>query len=344
MNDGLSEKNIKASREMELGNIGDIENRGGIAVHPDNVLNLYGNVHHEYALSEGVSANKLTRLKFFFTQLEHVLGVGICMYQVYDFFMFESSKYCFSLKNGIIAHASDYVLVQHGYTELEGELVNLAEGKPAKQSSTNVPGDAAFAVDGRTDQILSYDAWEFNTVTSTKADIRPWWEVDLQEDRIIHTVVIFKRNEKYEDDLKNFTVTLHDSQGDLTATETFSGVAEAASTTFIFNNSIGRKLRIVLNGNTSRVLCLAEVQIFGAVFDFDVPVGQMFNIPPNTNFNRIAFVQDRSEDREDNFDLEEASSVITNISFSANPGKKLEVRLGCNQSSLILTLSSLKKK
>ena len=329
ISDGLEGINsIEVKRKEELGNIGDTNNRGGIAVEPDNTLRLYGNVHHEYALSEAVPVNKLTRLKFFFTQLEHVLGVGICLYQTYDFFLVETPKYCFLLKNGVISKASDYFLVQNGFPELEGEAVNLARDKPTKQSSTNPPGDAAHAVDGKIDRILNYDAWEFNTVTSTKADIQPWWEVDLEEDRIIRRVVLHKRVERYGDELKDFTISLYNGQGDLTATETYSSVAEA-SIGIVFNNVISRKLRITLNGGTARVLCLAEVQVFGAVFDFDVPIGKIFNIPPEVNFNRIAFVQDRSEEKEVNVDLEEASSVITGLSFSFNTptGEELKVSL-----------------
>ena len=172
------------------------------------------------------------------------------------------------------------------------------------------PGDARFAVDGNIDPTLNIDAWQFNTVTLTEKQLNPWWEVDLGEERVIRRIVIYKRTDSYDDDLSDFTVTVHDASGSPTATETFDGVANT-TVTFGFDNVIGQKVKIVLNGSSMRVLCLAEVQVFGSIFDFDIPVGEMFNLP-EMSVNRLAFIQYRNG----NIDLDQESSIITDILFS----------------------------
>ena len=284
--------------------------RGGIAIHPDNIVRLYGDVRHAYALSEVVPANKFTRLRFLFTEMEKVNGVGICLYEDYDSVLAQSVKYCFLLQGGNIFKLANTRMVRRAFPELQGNAVNLALGKRADQSSVLEPGDARFAVDGNTNPTFNIDAWQFNTVTLTGKQLNPWWEVDLGEERVIRRIVIYKRTDSYDDDLSDFTVTVRDASGSPTATETFDGVANT-TVTFGFDNVIGQKVNIVLNGSSMRVLCLAEVQVFGSIFDFDVPVGEMFNLP-EMSVNRLAFIQYRNG----NIDLDQESSIITDILFS----------------------------
>ena len=292
------------------GRLSNVPSRGGIAIHPDNTVRLYGDVRYAYAFSEVVPANKFTRLRFVFTEMEKVNGVGICLYEEYGNFLAQSVKYCFLLQGGNIFKLANAMMVREAFPDLQGNAVNLALGKRANQSSVLEPGDAKFAVDGNTNPTFNIDAWQFNTVTLTEKQLNPWWEVDLGEERIIRQIVIYKRTDSYEDDLSDFTVTVHDASGCLAVTETFDGVANSIIT-FEFDNVIGQKVNIVLNGSSMRVLCLAEVQVFGSIFDFDVPVGEVFNLP-EMNFNRLAFIQERNG----NVDLDEESSVITDLSFS----------------------------
>ena len=304
--------------------MGDTVNRGGINVEPSNVVRLYGNVHHVYGLSELVPVDRYTRFQFVLTEKEKV-HVGICLYEDYNNFLVESTKYCFVLREGKLPNpiSQNVNLLKSESSTLDGEAVNLAYGKYAKQSSTIAPGEASYAIDGKRDQIFSIDAWQFNTVTSTDTEIRPWWEVDLGEDYTIRSVVIYKRLDKYEDDLRDFSVSVFDSNGFVTATETFPDAADAVAT-IAFDGVDGRKIRVMLNGNITRLLCLAEVQVYGDVIQFDIPVGNLFNLPEMT-FNTLAFVQDRNEGMESNIDLMEESSIITGLSFSKGNDQISEV-------------------
>jgi len=301
-----SDKSISFTAEDVLSNV---PSRGGIAVYPDNIVRLYGYVRRAYALSDSVPANKFTLLHFVFTQTEKVDDIGICLYEEYDKMFAASVKYCFFLQRNNAAK------------ELQGNAVNLALGKPARQSSVLEPGDAKFAVDGNTDPIFAMDAWQFNSVTHTKKEkeLNPWWEVDLGEERVIRRIVIYKRSDSYEDDLSDCTVTVQDASGSVTATEIFDGV-ENKYVTFDFE-VIGQKVRIVLNGSSMRVLCLAEVQVFGSVFDFDVPIGELLNLP-EMSINRVAFIQDRG-----NVEIDQESSIISAISFSEKESQTAGVRI-----------------
>ena len=328
-NDAVAEKIIiSVSLKGLLLDLGDTLNRGGINVKPDNVVRMYGNVHHVYGLSEVVPVDKFTRFQFILTEKENV-DVGICLSEDYNVFL--STKYCFVLRQGRLPRpaSKNIKFLKSKSSTLDGEAVNLALGKHAKQSSTIAPGEANYAVDGKTDQFFSIDAWQFNTITSTDIEILPWWEVDLGEDFTIRSIVIYKRLDKYEDDLRDFNVFIYDSNGFVTATNIFPRVA-AAVTAFEFDNVKGRKIKVMLNGDTARILCLAEVQVFGNVIKFDVPIGGLFPLP-KMNFNTLAFVQDRNEALDSNLDLMEESTILTDLSFSRGDDQIAEV------SSTILT-------
>ncbi|MEL6905980.1 MAG: DUF1549 domain-containing protein, partial [Planctomycetota bacterium] len=70
------------------------------------------------------------------------------------------------------------------------EGVEVAEGRAARQSSTNFDGDAGRAVDGRTD-----GAYEAGSVSHTARGDDPWWEVDLGEDRAVEAVRVWNRTD-----------------------------------------------------------------------------------------------------------------------------------------------------
>ena len=259
-------------------------------------------------------------------------GVGGCLFQQFDdsLFFSEANKYCFLLKGGIISNPFGFNVVS-GRTELEGTPLNLALRKPTKQSSVtgttsvDAPGDSEFAVDGNVKQILSNDAWQFNTVTRTEPEKGPYWEVDLEEDSIIRKIVIYKRVDTYQDDLEAFTITIYDSNEIVTATYTFNDIAAVIST-YEFASVIGRRINITLNGNFPRVLCLAEVEVYGAVFQFDLQIGKMFNFP-EMSINRLAFIQDSVEEsREGNEYLDHELSIFRDMSFyEPAPNDKAEV-------------------
>ena len=67
---------------------------------------------------------------------------------------------------------------------------NLAQNKPAWQSSSASGGTADRAVDGKTDPDYS----QGNTCTTTDNDYPPWWMVDLGEQYDVTQVVITNKN------------------------------------------------------------------------------------------------------------------------------------------------------
>ena len=70
---------------------------------------------------------------------------------------------------------------------------NLARAGKASQSSTDFGGDAARGNDGNTDGVFTN-----NSVTHTKSDDNPWWEVDLGAEKPVERVVVWNRKEAGE--------------------------------------------------------------------------------------------------------------------------------------------------
>jgi hypothetical protein len=68
---------------------------------------------------------------------------------------------------------------------------NVARKGQASQSSTDFGGDAARAVDGTTEG----DYFKANSVTHTRIESNPWWEVKLAEARPIDQVTVWNRTD-----------------------------------------------------------------------------------------------------------------------------------------------------
>ena len=81
--------------------------------------------------------------------------------------------------------------------EVFSESRNIAPRGKATQSSnfdqTPRPTTADKAIDGNTNGDIAA-----GSITHTKLDINPWWEVDLQKDRELSKIVIWNRNERQE--------------------------------------------------------------------------------------------------------------------------------------------------
>ena len=140
---------------------------------------------------------------------------------------------------------------------LPGQPVSLATGKPARQSSTAFGGEAARAVDGRTDGI-----WAAGSITSTAAEAG-WLEIDLGAATEIASVVLHNRIDCCPDRLVGAFVELTDAPCDRTKVETSAPVTTAAAShTFPF--SPPRRARYVcVRQPSAKILSLAEVEVFG---------------------------------------------------------------------------------
>lgn len=136
---------------------------------------------------------------------------------------------------------------------------NLAQGRPAIQSSTAAGGLAARAVDGNID-----GNWGGGSVTHTFVDAPAWWEVDLGEVRTIESVEVYNRTDCCGERLSNYVVLVSDSPG---AQPGQFGVlqhhelAVAGSPTVIAIQGTGRYVRV--QKLDPGVVSLAEVVVLG---------------------------------------------------------------------------------
>ncbi len=131
---------------------------------------------------------------------------------------------------------------------------NVAGGKPASQISTGWGGIASRAVDGNTDGV-----YDDGSVTHTDAAPGAWWEVNLQQDATIQWIRIYNRSDCCTARLSNFTVQILD--GNRAVVKQFITNGEAArESTYWVGGSVGRYVRVALNGNDN--LSLAEVQVW----------------------------------------------------------------------------------
>jgi mono/diheme cytochrome c family protein len=80
---------------------------------------------------------------------------------------------------------------------------NIATKGTASQSSTDYGGEAKRAIDGNTE-----GKYEANSVTHTKVENNPWWEVKLAENAEIDQIVIWNRRDGLEARLSNYRVSL----------------------------------------------------------------------------------------------------------------------------------------
>jgi len=99
---------------------------------------------------------------------------------------------------------------------------NVAQGRPARQSSTDFGGDAGRAVDGRTD-----GNFPANSTTHTAAENNPWWEVDLGADTEIESVVLWPRTDAHVGRLKDLGVSVLDAERRVVGARTFAGAFTA---------------------------------------------------------------------------------------------------------------------
>ncbi|XP_077992018.1 uncharacterized protein LOC144446160 [Glandiceps talaboti] len=88
------------------------------------------------------------------------------------------------------------------------DLVNVAVGKPASQSSGNKKKGAEKAVDGNKDSDLK----KGKSCTATKKEFQPWWKVDLGQSYDVYKVVITNRQDCCAKRLKNAEVRVGDNE------------------------------------------------------------------------------------------------------------------------------------
>jgi len=160
---------------------------------------------------------------------------------------------------------------------------NLALGKPATQSGTQLGAEAGLAVDGETNG----NFWNGNSVSLTNWTPNAWWEVDLQVPATIETINLWNRTDCCENLFANYYVLVSDvpfiSQ-DLNASINQTGVSSylqsgsAEFPTTINISRTGRYVRVQLVGTA--YLAIAEVEVIGCVDTGGGPIDQTITFDP----------------------------------------------------------------
>ncbi|MFK7891923.1 MAG: discoidin domain-containing protein [Granulosicoccus sp.] len=145
--------------------------------------------------------------------------------------------------------------------------LNLASGKPTRQSSTLEPRFASnVAVDGN-----ARGNGRNGEITHTLNEFQPWWEVDLGEVSDIDYITLFNRTDCCAERLSSFYVHVSETpfeSENLNATLAQTGVVSTrvsganGPSRRIDLSATGRYVRVQLEG--SNPLALAEVQVWNA--------------------------------------------------------------------------------
>ncbi len=180
-----------------------------------------------FSLDSYVQVNKFTRVEFKLVAEEAAAATGVCLYHQEEDEKFEDLKIkCF------IINGEENLVLPPNVEKISGDRTsnresreNVALGKSATQSST-YKGDASKAIDGNSTSQFDPFNLEKNSVSHTKFELSPFWEVDLGDDFVMNEIVIYKRMDPYNGRLKNFNVTVYDRNG----IETFKKVYDTLST------------------------------------------------------------------------------------------------------------------
>lgn len=139
---------------------------------------------------------------------------------------------------------------------------NIAQGKRTSQSSTHgALGAAKVAVDGNFSGV-----WKDKSVTHTKKEANPWWEVDLGQLYDISKIEIFNRTDCCAERLDNIEIYIKktkNSTGVKFNPNTLRYRKGQMNPLVISSRKTGRYVRIVRKSSTPVYLSLAEVRITG---------------------------------------------------------------------------------
>ena len=259
--------------------------RGGILAVDSNTIRLEGHLYRAYQLPDPYLITQFTRLKFQFSVPEEANGHALCL----DFnAKADNAKRCIFIAGSDAFYTQAYNPPQFDMdlqsAKIVGthQMINVALGKPAYQSSTShyQMSAASNAVDGYIDPTWRPDNYELNekrnSIAMTNPEANPWWEVNLYADFMIAHIVIHKAKGIEGLQLSAMVITISDTNGSSQSTE----ISDDSDVVNVEIASLGSKVRITLP-TTEGVLALAEVLVIGYTslpsIDFDVPIGRMLN-------------------------------------------------------------------
>ncbi|WP_436499488.1 alpha-L-fucosidase [Actinokineospora sp. HUAS TT18] len=165
----------------------------------------------------------------------------------------------------------------------DGTATNLAQGKPATQSSLSSGGVASRAVDG----VTNGDFFA-NSVTHTNSEATPWWQVDLGASVPVGKLAVWNRTDCCANRLTDYWVFVSDTPFNTSLTPTQQAAVvgvwssrqtgQAGTPTTLTVGKTGRYVMVQLAGTNA--LSLAEVQVFAPANDFSLAASQpMTSVP-----------------------------------------------------------------
>ncbi len=205
-------------------------------------------------------------------------------------------------------------------------VINLAKGKKVSQSSTLYSGYAERAIDQNTDGI-----WMNHSVTHTREESNPWWEIDLGKISNITSISIWNRTDCCKSRLTDFYLMVSEIPFGTNSLNSlindpgiwfmlFNKFPDPSVTTTI--NRTGRYVRIQLVG--SGPLSLAEVIINGTTVT--TPIAENIVLGKNVEQINDAYggIPERAIDNNTNGAW--SSGSVTHTRF--NPNSWWQVDLG----------------
>ena len=242
-------------------------------------------------------------------------------------------------RGGANAHYHAFLLPAN--PSFESKLQNLALGRRAIQSSQQHGGGPERAVDGNTVGI-----WRWNTVTHTRNEENPHWQVDLAHDSTIDTVYIWNRLDCCRDRLSNIRIDVYDyMHGNVVATRNIDGQGKVMNAVD-FGGVEGSAIRITreTEPGQAQVMSLAEVQVQGTLGD-PVEPDIFAEIQATHYFDSKGICGDDAVGCFDNTDYitygpvnfgpSGTTKTIKVLFAKANGGGRMEVRLGGSTGTLI---------
>ena len=114
---------------------------------------------------------------------------------------------------------------------------NVARKGKASQSSTDFEGEAGRAIDGNTS-----GKFPDNTVTHTKQEANPWWEVDLGMTYPLQSIAVWPRTDAHPGMLASVRITLYDENRKVVAEQSLAGKILTAKTALLTDSPTAQKI------------------------------------------------------------------------------------------------------
>ena len=285
---------------------------GGSYVQNLNGITLFGTVWNSYELEKTYIIDQFSRLKVDIQIDREAIYLGVCVSdEMHQYVFFKSDNDNDNDNDNHIDdgdNSYDKTACFHLYGDDTGWndagflpiQFNLALGKPTVQSSTaiatklksrngNVYGNGAPPSTSDSASRNAVDS-EYNSVAMSDVQTDPYWEVDLEGEFMLGSIVLHRNLHKeyiYMDSGKDIRVEVRDRNNQLvlsfSITMTLNQSKVALEAPF---NTRASKVKVIFHGER-RVLSLAEVEVWesnshslAGKRSFDIPMGSLLAPQP----------------------------------------------------------------